>query len=344
LYSKVIHYTQQWLHKIWYKNSAWFLFFLPLSWLFFILTTVRKVLLKGCLQRLYQPLHPIVIVGNITVGGTGKTPFIVWLVKNLKARGLRPAILSRGYGVKITGAPIEVSKYSDPNIVGDEPVMIATKVDCPVIVHSDRVLSCRYASKKNIDLIICDDGLQHYKLKRDYEIVIIDGEREFGNGQLLPAGPLREPISRLKSVDLVLKQVSSVSIESDYNSDGAFYLTGELAKNINSGKTQPLIDFLGKKIHAVAGIGNPDRFFDLLEGKGLELERHYYKDHHKYSSNDLSFDDELDVLMTEKDAVKCKKFDNDRLWSVPVELNFSNKKHAWLINIENLVNKRDINV
>ena len=343
MFDKVIHHIQQWLLNIWYKNSYWYIFFLPLSWLFASLILVRKFVFKRFLQNLYQPPCSVIIVGNITVGGTGKTPFIIWLAKNLKARGLKPAILSRGYGGQISDIPIEVSEYSDPSIVGDEPVMIASKVDCPVIVHSNRVLSCKYISKKNIDLIICDDGLQHYLLKRDYEIVIIDGERVFGNGQLLPAGPLREPISRLNNVDLVLKQINSVSDGVDYDRERAFYLTGGTANNINSGEMRSLSEFIGKKIHAVAGIGNPNRFFNLLADKGIEIERHYYGDHQKYSLDELSFDDDLDILMTEKDAVKCKKFNNDRLWYVPVELEFTNDSQEWLVDIENLVKTRDTN-
>lgn len=345
---KVIGYIEQYLLRMWYGKNHWYIIFLPLSWLFFVLILIRKNLFKRLSKNLYQPICPVIIVGNISVGGTGKTPFIVWLANYLTTKNKRVAILSRGYGGVIGDTPVEVSKNSDADIVGDEPIMIATKTNCLVIVHPDRNLSCKYIAKRKIDVIICDDGLQHYKLKRDYEIVVIDEERMFGNGRLLPAGPLREPISRLKNVNLKLSQISMSldkydrqNLRSNLNT---FYLVGDTAVNINSGQRMQLSEFVGKKIHAVAGIGNPDRFFNMLERQGLEADKHYFRDHQKYSANELSFNnDGLDILMTEKDAVKCKTIDNDRLWYVPVDLVIDEDENQWLIDIDNIVNKRDIN-
>jgi tetraacyldisaccharide 4'-kinase len=345
LSDKVISCLEQYLLKIWYRKSYWYIIFLPLSWLFFVLILIRKYLFKKLSKSLYQPPCPVIIVGNITVGGTGKTPFIIWLANYLTAKNLKVAILSRGYGGAVNDIPIEVSKNSDVDIAGDESVIIATKTNCIVMVHPDRNLSCKYLSKRKIDLIICDDGLQYYKLKRDYEIAIIDQKRMFGNGQLLPAGPLREPISRLKNVNLELSQISMSSdkdnCENSYTNINTFYLTGDVAINIDSRERRLLSDFMNKKIHAVAGIGYPARFFSLLERKNLIIEKHYFRDHQKYSSNELSFNDDLDILMTEKDAVKCKKLKNDRLWYVPVDLMFDENYQTWLIDIENLVKKRE---
>ena len=224
-----------------------------------VLFLIRKHLFKKLSKSLYQPPCPVIIVGNITVGGTGKTPFIIWLANYLTAKNLKVAILIRGYGGTIKDMPIEVSRNSDVDIVGDESIMIATKTNCVVMVHPDRNLSCKFLSKRKIDLIICDDGLQFYKLKRDYEIAIIDQKRLFGNGQLLPAGPLREPISRLKNVNLELSQISIPSDkgnhESTYTNINTFYLMGDMAVNIETGERRLLSEFMNNKIHAVAGIG-----------------------------------------------------------------------------------------
>ncbi|MDB2544408.1 tetraacyldisaccharide 4'-kinase [Woeseiaceae bacterium] len=342
---KVFGHLEQLLLKIWYRKNYWYIIFLPFSGLFFALILIRKSLFKKLSKSLYQPPCPVIIVGNITVGGTGKTPFIIWLANYLTAKNLKVAILIRGYGGTIKGMPIEVSKNSDVDIVGDESIMIATKTNCVVMVHPDRNLSCEYLSKRKIDLIICDDGLQYYMLKRDYEIAIIDHKRLFGNGQLLPAGPLREPISRLKNVNLELSQIGIPSDkgnhENAYTNINTFYLNGDIAVNIDTGERKLLSEFMNNKVHAVAGIGNPARFFNLLERKKLSIEKHYFRDHQKYLLNDLSFNDDLDILMTEKDAVKCKKFKNGRLWYVPVDLMFDGNHQTWLIDIVNLVKKRE---
>ena len=284
-------------------------------------------------MKIHSSNYPIIIVGNITVGGTGKTPFTIWLANHFIGMGYRPAVLTRGYKGKIGDTPIEVSKESNPERVGDEAIMIASKLKCPVIAHPDRNLSIKYVFDKNIDFIISDDGLQHYQMDRDYEILIIDNERMYGNNLLLPAGPLREPISRVSKVNLVLKNVES----EDFKTNNLFRLVGSTAINLITGDSRFLIDFTSTKIHAVAGIGNPARFFRSLKKAGLDIYEHPFEDHREYKSSDLNFDDEYEIIMTEKDMIKCKRFANPSMWFVPVEVQFDQNEKPWLLDIEKLI-------
>lgn len=302
------------LETYWYRRGLVAYLLWPLSKLFCALAAVRRgyIRMTGVLRR-RLPV-PVVVVGNISVGGSGKTPMVVWLANHLKSNGLKPGIVSRGYGGQSKHWPQAVQGDSDPALVGDEPVLIAARTRCPLYVGPNRVKAARALLKAHgCDVIISDDGLQHYRLKRDLEIVMVDGRRRFGNGFCLPAGPLREPVSRLARSDYVVVNGRAASGEV------AMGLTGNVAVNLRDPTAaQPLAAFRHQQVHAVAGIGDPERFFDMLRAHGLQPDCHPYPDHHAFTPADLAFDDELPVLMTEKDAVKCRAFASDKVWVIPV--------------------------
>ena len=302
-----------WLGKRWYSSKTSILL-LPLEWLFRLLVVLRRLAFRVGLMPSYAVAVPVIVVGNISVGGTGKTPLVVWLVSLLQKAGYRPGIVTRGYGGKAERWPQQVRADSDPVMVGDEPVMLAQRCACPIIAAPDRVAAAKaLLNHSKCDLIITDDGLQHYRLKRDIEIVVIDGERRFGNGHCLPAGPLREPRSRLDEVDFV--------IANGLAGRGEFAMSLEeagLRSLGNDGLVTTFDEFAGQRVHALAGIGNPQRFFQLLRSRGLEVIEHSFPDHHDYQPQDLDFSDTLPILMTEKDAVKCRRFANQQMWYVPV--------------------------
>ena len=285
---------------------AWVL--LPLGLLFCVVATLRRMLYRaGILSSTRLPV-PVVIVGNITVGGTGKTPLIIALCELLAQRGLKAGVVSRGYGARIEGEH-RVAENDTADICGDEPLLIKQRTGCDVVIGADRVAAARkLLAESDCDLILSDDGMQHYRLKRDIEIAVIDGNRKFGNGFCLPAGPLREPVSRLKHTDM---QITQGTTDDTYHFD----LVISDAVNLVTQERRGLASF--SHVHAVAGIGHPQRFFNQLRSIGLELHEHAFADHYRYSANDLEFGDDLPVLMTEKDAVKCKSFQNRKLWSVP---------------------------
>ena len=299
---------------------------LPLSWLFAGIVSARRNLFERGALRRYQANVPVVVVGNITVGGSGKTPIAIWLALQLKQRGMRPGIVSRGYGGSVGRKPLRVTADSDPDTVGDEAVLMAKRSACPVVVHPNRVGAAREICDLDVDVIIADDGLQHYRLGRQYEIAVIDGTRGFGNGKLLPAGPLREPVSRLKSVDRVLVNKSVMRSERAIRELPAglavtdFYLKGTMVRSLDEREEAPLAKFAGRQVHAVAAIGNPGRFFTFLESHGMQVIEHAFPDHSRLTEKDLRYDDGLDVLMTEKDAVKYANLFIERCWYVPVEV------------------------
>ena len=308
---------------------------MPLSWVFHVCLILRKKAYQTGLFKIYKAKYPVVVIGNITVGGTGKTPITIWLANYFISKGYKPLILSRGYGSKIGDHPIEVSRNTDVSMVGDEPLLMASKLKCPIIVHPSRTQSLIYLDDRRFDLILCDDGLQHYQLDRDFEIAVVDGDREFGNKCLLPAGPLREPISRLSEVDVSL--INNSNQESTRGN--SFNLVGKKVINLHTNEVRSIQDFEGHEVHGVAGIGNPDRFFNFLEKRKIKVKRHPFEDHYNYDSSELEFEDGLDILMTEKDMVKCRGFINKKIWYVPVEVEFFDSDMKWLSDIEELTRK-----
>ena len=306
-----------WLERQWYRIGPWQLVLLPFSALFWVFSTLRRLAyLRGWLhvQRLAVP---VIVVGNISVGGTGKTPLVLWLADWLRQHEYHPGILSRGYGGR-SADPQPVEADSDSAQSGDEPLLLARHAHCPVWIGRDRVAAgmALLSVHPECDVIISDDGLQHYRLARDVEIAVVDGQRLFGNGFLLPAGPLREGVWRLRQANALV-----VNGGADF-SDGAHFkmsLKGKVLCNLRTSVTAHAHEFAGKKLHAIAGIGYPQRFFEHLQELGLKFERHPFPDHHAYRPEDLDWPDAEAIMMTEKDAVKCASFADGRYWVLPVQ-------------------------
>jgi tetraacyldisaccharide 4'-kinase len=308
------------IEKLWYTRNAASAFLLPVSWLFRGLSRQRRFYYEFR-NRFREPLPvTVIVVGNISVGGTGKTPLVIWLAGMLRSQGYRPGIVSRGYGGKARRWPQIVTARSDPAMVGDEPVLIASRSACPMVVAPRRVEAVQALLKEyDCDIVISDDGLQHYALKRDMEIALVDGVRGFGNGHCLPAGPLRESPRRLKEVDFVIINGEHAKIGDEYNGY-RMRIEGTQVVNVNRPENVRSLDtFIGDSVHAVAGIGHPERFFDMLIAKGLTIQAHPFPDHHCYTAADLQFADEAPVLMTEKDAVKCRDIAGANHWYLRVE-------------------------
>jgi tetraacyldisaccharide 4'-kinase len=302
------------LDHYWYSRSPWLVLLTPLSLLFRIVVRLRRGAYRRGLLRSHRLDMPVIVVGNITVGGTGKTPLVAWLAGYLREQGFRPGIIARGYGGRAKSWPQQVRPDSDPAVVGDEAVLLASLTGCPIAVGPRRVATAEALIKYNdVDLVISDDGLQHYALQRDIEIIVIDGVRRFGVGFMLPAGPLREPVGRLKEADLLV--VNGIGGAGEH----PMKLKSGAAHNLrDEGVTRPVSDFRDSRVHAVAGIGNPERFFQMLRQVIRRVEEHPFPDHHRYRANDLRFDDDAPVLMTAKDAVKCRRFASGNEWYVPV--------------------------
>jgi len=298
--------TPDYLWKAWHPLA---LLLSPLSLLFLLVSMLRRAVYRLHLKKVYRAPAPVIIVGNISVGGTGKTPFVIWLCHYLTRIGYRPGVVLRGYGGTATRWPQQVRADSDPHIVGDEAVVIATETDCPVCAGPDRAGAVRELLKHHsCDVVISDDGLQHYALARDMEIAVVDGERLFGNGLLLPAGPLREPVSRLRTVDFVIM---------NQHCNPAYHCIrlapGHLI-NLATGEERRIEEMSGSRVHALSGIGNPGRFYQLLSDAGMQVQENSYADHHNFTASDIAFDDELAVIMTAKDAVKCRPYATDKHW------------------------------
>lgn len=272
--------------------------------------------LIGSASRKTKLPVPVIIVGNITVGGTGKTPLVVWMAEFLRQQGYKPGVISRGYaGAKDRSGPQLVTAESDPAVVGDEPVLLARRCGCPVAIGRDRPAAAKHLlANHHCDVIISDDGLQHYALERDIEIVVIDGQRRFGNGYCLPVGPLREPPERVREADLVVVNGGAELLEGEW----ACKCRGSELVNLKTGERRPLSEFRDGRCDAVAAVGNPSRFFKQLADAGLDCETHAYPDHHPFSAADLQFKQQRPVIMTEKDAVKCAGFAGDRFWYLPI--------------------------
>jgi len=311
--------NRAWLEKqanrLWYGRQPLARLLSPLALAYCGAVTLRRL----CYRRGWLPVHdagvPVVVVGNITTGGTGKTPLVIWLAGLLRRAGYRVGIVTRGYGGRARARPRIVHADSDPLQVGDEAVLLASRTGCPVMSGVDRVAAVQHLRAGNgCSLVISDDGLQHYRLGRTVEIAVTDGDRGLGNGLCLPAGPLREPASRLHSVDFHVINGSA---------DGSGWRMRMQLNGVRplagGGATLSLDSFRQSQVHAVAGIGHPQRFFDMLRAAGLQVIEHAFPDHHVFSAAELDFGDGLPVLMTDKDAVKCRRFDTENLWSVSVE-------------------------
>ena len=312
--------------KFWYRRGllAWLLW--PASLVFLLLVLTRRALFRLRLRRSEHPGVPVIVVGNITVGGTGKTPLVIWIAEFLKANGWSPAIISRGYGAKVD-APRAATVASEAAEVGDEPIVLARRSGCPVWVGPDRVrvAAAARAAQPELNVMVLDDGLQHYRLRRDIEIAVVDA-RGLGNGFLLPAGPLREPRFRLRTVDAV------VAHGAFGKKDFAMSLAGdELHRMTDARERRPLKAFAGQKVHAAAGIGDPNRFFLHLGRAGIKVIPHPFPDHHAFSERDLEFGDDLPVILTEKDAVKLRRAARPDWWVLPVSARLDPGFGAWLL-------------
>ena len=324
--------VEQRITQAWQNNSLWLNLLRPLSWLFRALSAARR----AHLQSRYQGRRfsaPVVVVGNISVGGSGKTPLIVALVDALKRRGFSPGVVSRGYGGKANSSPLAVTSQTPVSESGDEPLLIAKLTQCPLVVAADRSAAVSYLlSHYDCDVVLSDDGLQHYRLHRDIEIVVVDGQRGFGNGLCLPAGPLRESPDRAQQADFVvvnggantrLPNVTKTAFET-------MYIAPRKMTQLLSGASQSIEQWHllqpAKRVHAVAAIGNPRRFADTLAELGLDAELHCYDDHQTLTAANLTFDDDLAVIITAKDAVK-------------IMLNESNPsaENIWVLDVEAVI-------
>ncbi|MGQ4659417.1 tetraacyldisaccharide 4'-kinase [Lysobacter sp. F6437] len=287
-------------------------------------TSVRRKLYRAGWFRSRHPGVPVVVVGNITAGGAGKTPMTIALVERLRSEGWTPGVASRGYGRADIGSAVWVEADTPPEIGGDEPVLIARRTGVKLRADRDRAAAAKALAEVGCDIVICDDGLQHYRLKRDIEIEVVDGRRRYGNGQLLPAGPLREMPERGADCDFRVINVASIPGAAGANGGDTGFgewpmrLHADRAMPILGGRPRALETFSGHRVHAVAGIGNPERYFAMLRALGIAVVPHAFADHHRYRASDFEFGSPLPVLMTEKDAVKCAEFATDAFYSVPV--------------------------
>jgi tetraacyldisaccharide 4'-kinase len=307
------------LTRLWYGNARAAALLAPLAALYGAATRLRRRAYELGLLRAYGVGCSVIVVGNLTVGGTGKTPLVAWLARQLQAQGYRVGIVSRGYGSRARAARL-VDANSTWEEVGDEPLWLAQSTGCMTAVGTDRVAAGRLLSARGINVIVSDDGLQHLRLLADCRIAVVDGERGFGNGRLLPAGPLREPIGALRHADAVV--VNGAELGATLSASDAPLIKMQLVLSavlaLAGGARRTLECFRGTRVHAVAGIGHPARFFRALRACGIEVIEHAFADHHALVASELEFGDDLPVLMTEKDAVKCRSLADARLWCVPV--------------------------
>ncbi|MDM8347846.1 tetraacyldisaccharide 4'-kinase [Pseudomonas sp. sp1636] len=311
----------------WYTGHPALTLLRPFECLYRAVVQRRRARFLAGAGEIYRAPVPVVVVGNITVGGTGKTPLILWLIEHCRQRGLRVGVVSRGYGAKPTHLPWRVQAEQSPGIAGDEPLLIVQRSGVPLMIDPDRGRAvAALLAAEPLDLILSDDGLQHYRLARDLELVLIDAARGLGNGRCLPAGPLREPAERLLSVDALLYN----GADNDSPEGYAFGLRPRALVNLRSGEQHPLTHFSPQQqLHAVAGIGNPRRFFNTLETLHWRPIAHAFVDHAQYSVELLNFSPALPVVMTEKDAVKCRAFAADDWWYLVVDAEPSAAFIAW---------------
>ena len=277
----------------------------------------RVALYRRGLLRSRHPGRPVIVVGNLIAGGSGKTPLSIALIERLRIEGFQPGVASRGYGREQPGAARWVDAETDTALGGDEPVLIARRTGAPVRVDRDRVAAAQALIAAGCDIVVCDDGLQHYRLAREIEIEVIDGRRRYGNRRPLPAGPMREPPERGERCDFRVVNLGDEAAEAGFGEWPMRLSAGE-AVALRGQRSVPLSAFAGQRVHAVAGIGDPERFFTMLRGLGIAVVPHAFPDHHRYVAADFAFGSELPVLMTEKDAVKCAALAADGLYSVPI--------------------------
>ena len=336
--------NQQMISAAWYEGRWWwrllYPLLLPLSWLFSFVAGRRRV----ADQAAATPLAvPVIVVGNIAVGGTGKTPVIIALAKDLQARGLNPGIISRGYGSSAPYYPFPVTPHSKPVEVGDEPLLIAMNTQCPMMVGADRYACAQtLLAEYNCDILLSDDGMQHYRLPRQFELCVTDGARGVGNGRCLPAGPLREPVERLAEVDLIIingeLSAANRSLFSSLLSDdklSCMQLQPQCWVQVSTGEEQPLDQrpWGDRDVVAASGIGNPQRFFDTLGTLGIKCENRAFDDHHPFCANDFADLNGRALLMTAKDAVKCRDLAADNWWYLTVAAEFDDAYNAQLDRI-----------
>ncbi len=309
-----LHITSKRKNKFFLMNYL----LLPLSGIFYLLVQLRFWLYKVGFFKIYISKIPVIVVGNITVGGTGKTPIVISMVKHFESQGKTVGVVSRGYKGDYSHKVLEVTSTTDPQECGDEPALIAQNTNAIIVVAKKRAEAVKHlTNNEKVDVIISDDGLQHYAMGRDIEIAVIDGVNRFGNGFLLPAGLLREPVKRLKSVDIIIN--NGASLDGELNCE----IKAESFVNIASEESQPLNYFKDKECYAVAGIGNPTKFFKLLDELGVRSKNKAFVDHHRFVAEDFAFAEDYPIIMTSKDCVKCRHFATDQMWylSIHAELN-----------------------
>ncbi|MEX0604186.1 MAG: tetraacyldisaccharide 4'-kinase [Marinobacter sp.] len=304
----------------WYgtRRPLWLLW--PLAWLYRVVAERRKQRSLASLALNQSLRVPVIVVGNITAGGTGKSPLTAWLVDALQREGWHPVILTRGYGGRAEQYPLKVTDSTPANVAGDEPVMLATMTGCPVVVDPRRFRGAQWAVEQQLgDILVCDDGLQHYQLPRQLEIAVFDGERGIGNGAPIPVGPLREPVSRLAEVDFVVfNGAPATPLPVAQLNTYVMRLEPRVLRHLDSGETRELDWLEGKRVRAVAGIGNPSRFFNTLKALGAKVQGISFSDHHRFRQNDLDVEPGQILVMTAKDAVKCQGFAHERCWVLEV--------------------------
>jgi tetraacyldisaccharide 4'-kinase len=326
----VTHVIRNKLIHVWYQERPSLLSRLlyPFSLLFRVVTVARRLCYRFHLLRSQSFSAPVIVVGNITVGGTGKTPMVIHLVELLTAHGYHPGVVSRGYGGTATHATL-VTENSDAKQIGDEALLIARQTRAPVVVAKKRCQAVKkLLAEKQCDVIISDDGLQHYAMVRDVEVAMLDGKRRLGNMHMLPAGPLREPIDRLREVDaLVITEGEAFNDEYAMTLAPADYLIAVT----DPSKTLAVSTLTEQSVHAVAGIAHPERFFVTLNALGVKAERHVFPDHYAYTAKDLNFADDKPVIMTEKDAVKCRPFAGQNVWYLPVKAKLSSTFNEFML-------------
>ncbi|HEK0906266.1 TPA: tetraacyldisaccharide 4'-kinase [Pseudomonas putida] len=311
----------------WYQGHPALGLLRPLEALYRRVVTRKRARFLSGESASYRAPVPVIVVGNITVGGTGKTPMILWLIEHCRSLGLKVGVVSRGYGAKPPHFPWRVRASQSAVQAGDEPLLIVQRTDVPLMIDPDRSRAVQaLLAVEPLDLILCDDGMQHYRLARDLELVLIDAARGLGNGRCLPAGPLREPVERLDDVGAVLHNGATVDPPRGF----AFGLRPSALVNLRTGERRPLEHFpAGQALHAVAGIGNPQRFFNTLQGLNWQPVPHPFADHAQFDAQSLAFEPPLPLVMTEKDAVKCRDFAGDDWWYLAVDAEPSPSFVAW---------------